>query len=221
MSPSRDLNGRHKAGHGPGIGLTVALAITLVGPSAFGAEQSGERVVAEVCAKCHATGEKGAPKIGDKLAWSKRAAVGLNGLTEHAITGLRQMPAHGGNPGLSDHELQRAITFMVNRSGGDWVEPINAAMPTTPRSGEQIVRAKCSECHQTGKNGAPRIGDLDAWSGRVKLGLDKVVASAIHGHGPMPPRGGMADLTDAEIHSAVVYMFTQSTASLRRKQEVR
>jgi cytochrome c5 len=28
----------------------------------------------------------------------------------------------------------------------------------------------------------------------------------------MPPRGGMADITDAEMRAAVVYMFTESTA---------
>jgi hypothetical protein len=33
-----------------------------------------------------------------------------------------------------------------------------------------------------------------------------VVALAVHGHGAMPPRGGMADLTDAEIRSAIAYM---------------
>jgi len=34
------------------------------------------------------------------------------------------------------------------------------------------------------------------------------VRSAIHGHGPMPARGGLADLTDAEIRGAIVYMFS-------------
>lgn len=200
-----------------GAALAAAIPFALGAASAFGSERTGEQVVSEVCAKCHASGEKGAPKIGDKVAWGRRAGAGLNGLTQHAVHGIRQMPAHGGNPGLSDYELQRAITYMVNRSGGNWVEPLNVGALAMARSGEEIVKAKCVECHQTGRNGAPRIGDLDAWSGRVKAGLDTVVASAIHGHGPMPPRGGMADLTDKEMRAAVVYMFTQSTASLRGK----
>lgn len=77
------------------------------------------------------------------------------------------------------------------------------------RSGEQIVQARCAKCHQTGVGGAPRIGDRDAWIPRIKQGLDAVVRSAIKGHGGMPPRGGMADLSDPELRSAVVYMFNK------------
>jgi hypothetical protein len=66
---------------------------------------------------------------------------------------------------------------------------------------------QCVKCHQTGVSGAPKIGDRDAWIPRLKQGLDLLVRSAINGHGPMPPRGGMNDLTDSEIRGAIVYMF--------------
>lgn len=190
-----------------------ALPLALSAPLAVAAERSGQQVVVEVCAKCHVTGEMNAPKIGDKAAWSKRTEQGLTGLTAHALNGIRNMPAHGGNPGLTDHEIQKAITYMVNHSGGHWVEPTDKTRPSGVRTGEQIVKEKCIECHQSGKDGAPKIGDRDAWVGRVSRGFDSVVASAIHGHGPMPPRGGMADLTDPEIRAAVIYMFQQSTAA--------
>lgn len=94
--------------------------------------------------------------------------------------------------------------------------PLSLAASLTPaaeRSGEQVVKAKCFECHETGKNGAPKIGDREAWVGRVSRGLDAVVATAIHGHGGMPARGGMADLTDPELRAAIVYMFQKSTAT--------
>lgn len=81
------------------------------------------------------------------------------------------------------------------------------AAPPDERTGEQIVQMRCATCHATGANGAPRIGDRAAWVPRMKLGLDNVVRSAIKGHGMMPPRGGMADLTDPEIRAAVTYMF--------------
>jgi cytochrome c5 len=170
-------------------------------------ERSGKQVVDEVCAACHATGVRGAPKIGNKKAWAKLASRGLAGLTQSALQGIRQMPSHGGNPQLSDVEIQRAITYMVNQSGGHWTEPISTTSPVAARSGEQIVKAQCSKCHQAGVGGAPKIGDRAAWTQRLKPGLDVVVRSAINGHGGMPARGGMANLTDAELRSAIVYMF--------------
>lgn len=169
-------------------------------------ELSGKEVVDTVCASCHASGAQGAPRIGDKKAWSKRAAQGLSGLTDHAIHGIRAMPAHGGSPGLTEMEIKRAVTYMVNQSGGKWVEPADTR-PGTPRTGEQIVKSQCSKCHQDGKGGAPRIGDRDAWIPRLKTGLDNTVRSAINGHGGMPARGGLANLTDAEVRSAVIYLF--------------
>ncbi len=196
----------------------LALPLALSAPAAMAAERSGQQVVIDICAKCHVTGEMNAPKIGDTAAWSKRTEQGLTGLTAHALNGIRNMPAHGGSPGLSDFEIQKAITYMVNHSGGHWVEPTDKTKPATLRGGEQIVKEKCVECHQSGKGGAPKIGDRDAWVSRVSRGFDGVVASAIHGHGPMPPRGGMADLTDPEIRAAVIYMFQQSTAAPATKK---
>ncbi len=75
------------------------------------------------------------------------------------------------------------------------------------RSGEEIVKMQCTKCHATGVNGAPRIDDRSAWAPRMKNGLDATVRSAIRGHGSMPARGGMADLTDSELRSAIVYLF--------------
>jgi cytochrome c5 len=60
-------------------------------------------------------------------------------------------------------------------------------------------------------NGAPKIGDKADWIPRLKPGLDVVVRSAINGHGGMPPRGGMADLTDSEISNAIIFMFNGGT----------
>lgn len=75
------------------------------------------------------------------------------------------------------------------------------------RSGEQVVKVQCSKCHEAGLLGAPKIADRTAWSKRMKNGLDATVRSAIHGHGAMPARGGMADLSDAELRAAILYLF--------------
>ncbi len=169
--------------------------------------RSGKQVVEAVCVACHGSGANGAPKIGDQQAWSKRASQGLTSLTQSALKGIRQMPSHGGNPSLTDLEISRAITYMVNQSGGHWIEPLNNATAPAERSGEEVVNTQCAKCHKTGVGGAPRIGDQAAWIPRVQHGLDALVRSGINGHGGMPPRGGKADLTDPEIRSAVIYMF--------------
>lgn len=196
--------------------LAMAIPLAFGATLAQGAERSGESIVKDVCAACHKTGEKGAPVIGDKNAWAKRKAQGLTSLGQHALEGIRNMPSHGGNAGLSSADLERAITYMVNQSGGNWTEPVDKAAPRKARTGEQLVKAKCGDCHLTGKDGAPKIGDREAWVKRVSEGLDKVVASGIHGRGAMPARGGLADITDAEMRAAVVYMFTESTAPKKK-----
>jgi cytochrome c5 len=192
------------------LAVAAACGIGAAAQSAMVGERSGQEVVEQVCAICHATGLNGAPKIGDARAWEPRTRRGLSSLTQSALEGVRKMPPHGGQLDLNDVEIKRAITYMVNRSGGNWIEPIDRRMLPAARTGEQIVKTQCVKCHGTGVNGAPRIGDKDAWIQRAKLGFDSVVRSAINGHGAMPARGGMANLTDPEMRAAVTYMFQTS-----------
>ena len=210
---SVDVSGRRISGPFAIAALAaVAIGVCTVA-GAQTKERSGKEIVDSLCVSCHGAGANGAPKIGDKKAWAARAEKGLSGLTKSAMQGIRQMPAHGGNPKLTDTEIERAITYMVNQSGGHWTEPVSRVSKTPDRTGKEIVETQCVKCHGTGVNGAPKIGDRAAWTPRVKQGLDVVVSSAIHGHGAMPPRGGMADLTDAEIRSAIVYMFNAGTGA--------
>lgn len=188
-------------------GLTLVFSVGFQPDGAQARERSGEEVVRAVCASCHESGAKGAPKIGDKQAWAKLASRGLTSLSESAIKGVRNMPAHGGNESVTDGEIERAITYMVNKSGGNWTTPVADVTTAAERRGKQIVEAQCAKCHATGVSGAPKIGDTAAWAQRLTRGLDVVVRSAVNGHGPMPPRGGVANLTDSEIRAAVIYMF--------------
>lgn len=192
----------------------LAFAMQLV-PTIAGAQsegRSGKQVAEATCVACHRAGSNGAPKIGDRKAWAKRASQGLSSLTAHAIKGIRDMPPHGGNPDLSDLEIGRAVTYMVNQSGGKWIEPRSKTKAAAERSGEQVVQMRCAKCHEAGTGGAPKIGDKAAWAPRMSQGLDATVRSAINGHGGMPARGGMPDLTDSELRSAITYMFSKGTA---------
>jgi cytochrome c5 len=196
--------------------LAASVMAPMVGAQIDG--RSGKQVVEEACAACHATGAKGAPRIGNQDAWAPLASRGLTSLTESALKGIRDMPSHGGNPGLSDLEIERAITYMVNRSGGRWTAPIGGVTPALERKGREIVEANCAKCHETGVFGAPKIGDRKAWILRLRKGLDYLVRSAINGHGPMPPRGGMADLTDLELRAAILHMFNPAGTATEPSQ---
>lgn len=83
-------------------------------------EQSGKDVYNSACFACHGTGAAGAPKLGDKAAWSARIAQGLDVLSDHAINGFTGgkgvMPAKGGNPALSDDAVKAAVKYMVDES---------------------------------------------------------------------------------------------------------
>lgn len=184
--------------------LLPLMAAALSSAPALADERSGKEVVESVCISCHATGKDGAPKIGDKEAWSQRAAKGLDKLTQNAVTGVRKMPAHGGQAALSDLEMSRAVAYMV--SGGHSTDTNKAYSSPKTRTGAQVVEERCKECHAEGKSGAPKLGDMNDWKPRLKNGVAPLVKSAINGHNSMPARGGLANLSDAEMKSAVEFM---------------
>lgn len=90
---------------------TAAPASTVAAAPA--AKQDGKAVYDKACAMCHAAGVAGAPKAGDKAAWAPRIAQGKTALYEHAIKGIRGMPAKGGNPSLADEEVKGAVDVLV------------------------------------------------------------------------------------------------------------
>jgi len=179
------------------------------------AERSGKEVVDTVCTACHATGKDGAPKLDDRAAWAQRASKGLDKLTKNAIEGVRNMPAHGGQAALTDLEMSRAVGYMV--SGGKAVDTNKPYSSPKTRSGDQVVQERCQECHATGKNGAPKLGDMEAWKPRLKNGVEPLFKSAIGGHNGMPARGGLANLSDAEIKAAVEFMVGQTGGAAGKK----
>lgn len=179
------------------------------------AERTGKAVVEEVCANCHATGKDGAPKIGDVKAWTGHSKKGLVKLTESAIGGIGKMPAHGGQPSLSDLEMSRAVAFMV--SFGKSIDPTKPYASPTSITGEQLVNERCVACHESGVNGAPRIDDFNAWKPRLQKGVEGLVRSAITGHKAMPSRAGMDKLSDTDLRNAVTYLVIQSATFKPKK----
>jgi cytochrome c5 len=96
----------------------------LLAPSAAHADpKSGETVYEQVCKACHATGELGAPKLGDRAAWKPLIAEGQAMLSRTSIKGIRKMPPKGGRADLADVEVRRAVVYMANAAGATWKEP--------------------------------------------------------------------------------------------------
>ena len=87
---------------------------------AYGGTTDGKTIFGQLCTTCHSTGAAGAPKITDKAAWAPRVAEGIDTLVKHAIDGYtgpdgNHMPAKGGNPALSDAQVEATVKWMVSQ----------------------------------------------------------------------------------------------------------
>jgi cytochrome c5 len=196
--------------------------------------RSGEEVVKAVCSTCHQAGVAGAPKIGDRASWGPRIKQGLQTMVATALKGKGAMPPKGGNPALSDDEVARAVVFMANQSGASFREPASKAPAQKPQAqaqaaaaapaaggaakpaargaadGKKVYESTCTACHATGVANAPKLGDKAAWAPRIKQGMDTLLQSALKGKGAMPPKGGNASLSDADVRAAIEFMVSQA-----------
>ena len=87
---------------------------------AYGGTTDGKTIFGQLCTTCHSTGAAGAPKITDKAAWAPRVAEGIDTLVKHAIDGYtgpdgNHMPAKGGNPALTDAQVEATVKWMVSQ----------------------------------------------------------------------------------------------------------
>ena len=179
---------------------------------AASAGRTGEQIVTAGCSNCHLTGEGGAPKIGDRAAWSKRISAGIDRVTASAIRGHGGMPARGGFADLTDPEMKKAILYMFDSASGKVVTAAAAPMAAAPAPAAAADKGKatydqaCVACHGQGVAGAPKFGDKVMWAPRIKTGMEALYATSIKGKGAMPPKGGNTTLADADVKAAVDYM---------------
>ena len=71
--------------------------------------------------------------------------------------------------------------------------------------GRVVFTDKCMRCHESGRKGAPVLGDTDEWKYRLDQPLDTLIQHAREGHGKMPARGDQ-DLTDQDVAAAAAYV---------------
>ncbi len=93
--------------------ITIAAALGAADPNK---PREGKVIYEGVCHTCHTAGLLGAPKLGDKGAWSARIGKGTATLHQHAIQGFNAMPAKGGNADLLDVEVTNAVDYMVSQA---------------------------------------------------------------------------------------------------------
>ena len=92
------------------------VVIGQAGPTAAAGTKSGEEVYKAVCMACHGAGVAGAPKTGDKGAWSARLKSGMNALYTSALKGKGAMPAKGGNAALADADIKAAVDYLASQA---------------------------------------------------------------------------------------------------------
>jgi cytochrome c5 len=213
---------RHSAEPNAMTPEAVAARIQPVGRVEFGSgaaaagARSGEEIVKAICTACHQAGVANAPKLGDKAQWAPRLKQGLNALVASVVKGKGAMPPKAGDASLTDEEIARAVVIMANQAGAKFKEPapskpqaVAAAKPQAS-SGKAVYDQTCVACHAQSVAGSPKLGDKAAWAPRIKTGTDSLVQSVLKGKGAMPPKGGNASLSEAQVRAAVEFMVSQS-----------
>jgi cytochrome c5/cytochrome c551/c552 len=154
--------------------------VTLADASAPKGDMTGEQLYQTVCKTCHEAGVAGAPRIGDKAAWAPRIKQGVDQLYAHAIGGTAKgMPAKGGNPDLTDVEMQRGVVYMANRSGASFKEPPAPASPASAAGGAPVAASAPAAPGGTAQPAAApmsKSGSLDTAGGQALMQKDGCAA---------------------------------------------
>jgi len=93
-----------------------------------------------------------------------------------------------------------------------------ASGPRSLQSGEAVYKLACAACHGTGAAGAPKFGDAQAWSPRIKQGFDTLVKHSVEGFKAMPAKGGNADLDPIEVARATAFLANAAGAKFKEPE---
>ncbi|WP_293660499.1 c-type cytochrome [Rhodoferax sp. OV413] len=123
------------------------------------------------------------------------------------IIGLVAYVTADNKPAAGAVNVEQSTALRIQKVGAVEIRDANRVVKT----GEEVYKAQCAACHVSGAAGAPKFGDVGAWSPRVKTGFDALYTSAMKGKGAMGAQGG-GDMADFEIARAVVYLANGSGA---------
>ena len=101
-----------------------------------------------------------------------------------------------------------APSSKLYRMGDDVPVAVAPVVEAGPRDGQAVYQASCAMCHTGGIAGAPKAGDVSAWTDRLAKGEEALFSSALNGIAGtgMAAKGGCASCSDDEVTAAVTYM---------------
>ena len=121
--------------------------------------------------------------------------------------------------GLTGQETRDILTFLQGSNARVENTDVGIVETTSPDSsgisGKQIYESNCMACHgANGKGNIPGVPDFNAKNGRLSKSDSELLSNIITGiqspgsSMPMPPKGGNAELTNADINAVLDYLRT-------------
>lgn len=172
----------------------------------------GRRVYLSSCVICHQNGEMSAPVIGNGSSWRQRLKDnGLSKLYKNVIYGYNNMPIKGACVTCSNNDIISAVDYILDKSlnRSEKLSIAKEKEKVSAISGKEIYTKYCAQCHSSGKNGAPKIGDKETWKPLIEQNFDVLVHNAKHGP-KHPENAGCEKCYTAEIIDAVKYIVRES-----------
>ena len=109
------------------------------------------------------------------------------------------------------HHVYSPLIFMFialacPQALGETASPAQPGTPSDFNNGRLVYKSSCSQCHDTGASGAPKLSDADAWKNRIFEWYPVMNKHAVSGYLKMPAKGNHPLLSDQEVSNAVFYM---------------
>lgn len=171
----------------------------------------GRKTYYQQCYRCHEYGQRGAPMLGYEPDWQDRLQLGREALIDSVIEGKGFMLPKATRDLKSREMVGLMVDYMTSTVTDETIKNSPEMKAQVKRSmqlanGMKLYFQNCFSCHNTGRNGAPRLGDGLAWEERKKQGVDALVKHVIEGHGRMIVKGGSGVKSTEEVESMVNYM---------------
>lgn len=97
------------------VATPVPAVAEVAAPAAVAAAFDAAATYQMSCFACHGTGAAGAPKLGDKEAWSARLEKGMDSVMVNVTNGINAMPAKGMCMTCTDENLRALVDYMVSQ----------------------------------------------------------------------------------------------------------